>query len=334
MNQFGRLFRLSIYGESHGPAVGIVIDGCPPGLPLDPSDFIHDLHRRRGGTHDATTPRQEEDVPQLLSGVFQGRTTGSPLHIQFVNRSMISAEYEARKALPRPGHADFVASRKFNGFEDYRGGGHFSGRLTVALTAAGTVAKKLWDWLDPAHVPQVRAHIVSIQGQTDLEAALRHAREKGDTVGGIVECRVDGLPVGWGEPFFDSVESLLGHAVFSIPAIRGIEFGTGFAAAEMYGSEHNDAILDKHGTTETNHAGGVVGGLTNGNPLVFRVAVKPPSSTPAIQESLNMESGVMERFQVRGRHDLCLALRVPVVLEAVTACVLADLALIHRSVRK
>ncbi|GAB4092256.1 chorismate synthase [Flaviaesturariibacter terrae] len=319
MNQSGLLFRLSIFGESHGPAVGITLDGLPAGLPLVAGDFDTDLERRKGGQQKGTTPRQEEDRPQFLSGLFNDRTTGAPLTMIFPNSNTRSADYEKIRAFPRPGHADLVASQKFGGFEDYRGGGHFSGRLTVCLVAAGVVAKKLLLGL------RIEATIREVGGEADIEAGLQRAIEAKDSVGGIVECRVQGLPAGLGEPFFDSVESLLAHAVFSIPAIRGIEFGTGFAAARMFGADHNDAILNAAGQTKTNHAGGVVGGISNGNELLFRVAVKPTSSTPKEQQSWNRETESVESFSVKGRHDLCIALRVPPVLEAVTACVLADL---------
>jgi chorismate synthase len=328
MNSFGRLFRMTIYGESHGTGVGLVLDGCPAGLPLKAADFEIDIERRKGGIQKGTTPRQESDLPIFKTGIFNDRTTGAPITIFFENNNTRSGDYEKLRAIPRPGHADFVAHEKFGGFEDYRGGGHFSGRLTVALVAAGVIAKKL---LMLVHT-DMRAEIKEIAGMTDLEAGLQKAIDAKDSVGGIVECRVQNLPASLGEPFFDSVESLISHAVFSIPAVRAIEFGTGFAAARMFGSEHNDAIADKTGRTITNHAGGVVGGISNGNELVFRIAIKPTSSTPKEQETFNRETGVRELFSVKGRHDLCIALRVPVVLEAVTALVLADLLLLEQKI--
>jgi chorismate synthase len=319
MNQFGRLFRLSIFGESHGPSVGITIDGVPAGLALSEADFANDIDRRKGGVQKGTTPRKEDDIPQFISGHFNGFTTGVPLTILFANNNTRSSDYEKTRSIPRPGHADFVAHKKFGGFEDFRGGGHFSGRLTVCLVAAGVVAKKLLPGVS------ITATILEIGGEADLEKGLQRAIDAKDSVGGIIECRVPGLPHSLGEPFFDSVESLLAHAVFSIPAIRAIEFGTGFAAARMFGLEHNDAIANAQGQTKTNHAGGVVGGISNGNELVFRVAVKPTSSTPQEQHSWNRDTDSVESFSIKGRHDLCIALRVPPVLEAVTAMVLADL---------
>lgn len=299
--------------------MGILIDGCPAGLPLGPEDLLADIERRKGGQQPGTTPRKEEDAPHFKSGLFQGKTTGAPILIYFENNNTRSGDYEKQRSIPRPGHADFVAAKKFGGFEDYRGSGHFSGRLTLPLVAAGAIAKKI------VGAVRIEAMLIEVGGHADVEKGIEHAIANKDSVGGIVECRVNGLPIGLGEPFFDATESLLAHAVFAVPAIRGIEFGTGFAAAKMFGSEHNDAIEDSEGATRTNHAGGIVGGLTNGNELVFRVAVKPTSSTPKEQRSLNTSSGRQEEFVIKGRHDLCIALRVPVVIEAVTAIVLADL---------
>ena len=327
MNSFGRIFRVSIFGESHGECVGINIDGCPGGLPLDLDDFSVDIDRRKSGAK-GTTPRKEADIPRIMNGVFNGKTTGAPITILFDNTNTRSGDYEKQKAVPRPGHADFVASKKFGGYEDFRGGGHFSGRLTVCLVAAGVIAKKLLNNI------KVEAAILEIGGEVDPEKGLQNAIDAKDTVGGLVECKVSGLPIGLGEPFFDSAESLISHAVFSIPAVRGIEFGTGFSAAKMFGSDHNDWIESMDGTTATNHAGGVVGGITNGNELVFRIAIKPTSSTPKIQQTINIETGLVEDFSVKGRHDLCIALRVPVVLEAVTAFVLADLILLEQQVSR
>jgi chorismate synthase len=326
MNSFGRLFRISIFGESHGESVGIVVDGCPAGMPLAVDDFLPDLERRKGGTQKGTTPRQEEDLPIFKSGIFNNKTTGAPITILFENKNIRSGDYEKQRDVPRPGHADFVAHKKFAGFEDYRGSGHFSGRLTVALVAAGVIAKKILTGI------KITSSILEIGGEKDLDKGLQKAIDEKDSIGGIIECRVNGLPIGLGEPFFDSAESLLSHIVFAIPAVRGIEFGTGFAAAKMFGSEHNDAIENMEGRTRTNHAGGIVGGLTNGNELVFRIAIKPTSSTPKEQNTLNWQTGKIENASVKGRHDLCIALRVPVILEAVTATVLADLMLLEQRI--
>ena len=334
MNSFGRIFRVNIFGESHGESVGLNLDGCPAGLPLELDDFMEDIKRRQGGNQRGATPRKEDDLPIFKSGLFNGTTTGAPITILFENNNTRSGDYEKLRAVPRPGHADFTAHAKFGGYEDFRGGGHFSGRLTVALVAAGVIAKKLLKTAEGDTNIEVIASILEIAGETDLEKGLDKAIEAKDSVGGIVECRVTGLPIGLGEHFFDSVESLISHAVFAIPAVRGIEFGTGFAAAKMFGVEHNDAIMDASGKTASNHAGGIVGGYTNGNELVFRIAIKPTSSTPKEQQTWNWETNEVESFSVKGRHDLCIALRVPVVLEAVTAMVLADLMLIDQRIKR
>jgi len=326
LNSFGRIFRVSIFGESHGECVGITIDGCPAGLSLSPEDLAADLERRKGGKQKGTTPRQEEDFPIFKSGIFNGKTTGFPITILFENKNIRSEDYAKQRSIPRPGHADWVAHQKFGGFEDYRGGGHFSARLTAGIVAAAGIAKKLMSGV------RIHSEVVEIGGEKDLEKGLQKAIDAKDSVGGIVECRVNGLPVGLGEPWFDSVESVLAHIVFAIPAVRGVEFGTGFAAAKMFGSEHNDAIMEMAGRTKTNHAGGVVGGITNGNELVFRLAIKPTSSTPKEQESLNWDTEQVEKFSIKGRHDLCVALRAPVIVEAVTALVLCDFMMLEQRI--
>jgi chorismate synthase len=329
MNTFGTIFRVSIFGESHGAGVGIVIDGCPAGLPLQVSDFDDDTTRRKGGLQKGTTPRQEEDKPFFLSGIFNDKTTGAPLTLFFENKNTRSGDYEKQRAIPRPGHADFVAHEKYGGFEDFRGGGHFSGRLTLCLVAAGVVAKKILR----AQQINIASTILEIGGETDTEKGLQHAINAKDSVGGIVDCKITGLPIGLGEPFFNSAESQIAHLAFSIPAIKGIEFGTGFAAAKMFGSQHNDAIENASGKTKTNHAGGIVGGISNGNEVYFKIAVKPTSSTPLVQNSLNWETGQTENFSIKGRHDLCIALRVPVVAEAIAAIVIMDLMLVSQKVK-
>lgn len=324
MNSFGRIFRVSIFGESHGPAVGITIDGCPAGISLTADDFSHDLERRKAGTK-GTTPRKEDDIPEIVSGVFNDTTTGAPITLLFRNNNIRSKDYEELRKTPRPGHADFVLDKKFNGFNDYRGGGHSSGRLTVCLVAAGVVAKKVVNNIS------IHARLIEAGGNSDIEAAIEKAVEEQDSIGGVIECTAQGLSIGLGEPFFDSAESLISHIVFAIPAMKGIEFGSGFGAAKMKGSVHNDAIVAADGTTETNHAGGINGGITNGNELVFRVAVKPTSSTPKEQQTWNKETESVAAFSVKGRHDLCIALRAPVVIEAATAIALADLQLLNNN---
>lgn len=323
MNSFGRIFQVHIFGESHGPAVGITIDGCPAGIPLSAEDFEKDIERRKAGAA-GTTPRKEDDAPEILSGIFNNITTGAPITIIFRNNNTRSSDYEALRDTPRPGHADFVLHKKFDGYNDYRGGGHSSGRLTVCLVAAGVVAKKVLNGIT------INATLVEAGGSTDIESAIQKAVDEQDSIGGIVSCTVNGLPVGLGEPFFDSAESLISHIAFSIPAIKGIEFGSGFGAVKMKGSEHNDAITDANGTTKTNYAGGINGGITNGNELNFRIAVKPTSSTPKEQQTWNNKTQQVEAFTVKGRHDLCIAIRVPVVAEAAAAIALADLLLLNK----
>jgi chorismate synthase len=327
MNSFGSLFRVSIFGESHGNSTGVTIDGCPAGVPVLESDFTADLDRRRSGSK-GTTPRKEADLPRLMSGIFNDRTTGSPITILFENTNTRFKDYEKLRETPRPGHADFVASKKFGGFEDFRGGGHFSGRLTLGLVAAGVIAKKL---VSPV---KINALLTEAGGITDIEKAVDLAIEKNDSIGGIVECTASGIPTGLGEPFFNSVESLIGHIAFSIPAIKAIEFGAGFAAARMRGSEHNDLFISSGGKTLTNHAGGINGGITNGNDIVFRVAVKPTSSISLPQNTINIKTGEMSDLKIEGRHDLCIALRVPVVLEAATAIVIADLMMAEHRIKR
>ena len=320
MNTFGHQFRLSLFGESHGPAVGVVIDGIPAGIPLSVEDFQADLERRKPGAV-GTTSRREDDIPEILSGLYNGHTTGAPMAIIFRNNNTRSEDYALLADTPRPGHADWVAAHKFSGFNDPRGGGHFSGRLTLPLVAAGVVAKKL--------IPDVtfRTHVTEIGGQSDSsrwEEMISSVAAEGDSLGGIVECRAEGLPAGWGSPFFDSLESTIAHLLFAIPGVRGVEFGDGFRAARMRGSEHNDPIVAPDGTTARNGAGGINGGISNGNPIVVRVAVKPTSSIALTQNTLNMATGNVEPLTIGGRHDSCIALRAAVVVEAAVAIALAD----------
>jgi chorismate synthase len=325
MNSFGVIFRVSIFGESHGPAIGINIDGCPPGMKLQAGDFLPDLRRRQSGGI-GTTKRREPDLPELLSGVFNGVTTGAPITIMTRNSDKISSDYDEFKEVPRPGHADFVARHKYSGYTDMRGSGHFSGRITWGLVAAGVIAKKI------AASADISAKLIRAGGKTDIEKAVNDAIALNDSIGGIIECRVAHPPLALGEPFFYSFESTVSHLVFSIPAIKGIEFGIGFAAAEMLGSQHNDAFIDSNGKTSTNNAGGINGGITNGNEIVFRVVVKPTSSTGADQKTFNFTEGKMTTLKVKGRHDTCIALRMPVIVEAATAIALADLILIDRGI--
>ena len=342
MNSFGRKFRVSIFGESHGKQIGVVLDGVPAGLELSEEDLMKDILRRKSGAR-GTTPRIEADQPVIVSGVYEGHTTGAPLTILFSNTNTHSSDYSLFLDIPRPGHADFTAEIKYESCQDPRGGGHFSGRLTLPIVAAGVVGKMILEdstCLDDLQVTEdsICARIIELGGiprpkrnnqpMPDVwKTALDEAIREGDSLGAVVECRVEGIDIGYGEPFWDSVESVISHAIFSIPGVRGIEFGDGFAAAAMKGSEHNDPI-GPDGIPMKNGSGGVNGGISNGAPIVFRVAFKPTSSIRKEQETWNFETGRMEKLVVPGRHDACFALRAPVVVEAMTAIALADLALI------
>ncbi|MBR5568198.1 MAG: chorismate synthase [Bacteroidales bacterium] len=341
MNTFGRRFRVSIFGESHGELIGVVLDGVPEGLELSEQDFEYDIQRRKSGAK-GTTPRREEDRPELVSGVYEGHTTGAPLTIVFRNNNTRSADYSLFEAMPRPGHADLTAALKWEDCQDPRGSGHFSGRLTLPVVAAGVVAKKMLQdatILDETPLNSVEAKIVELGGiardfSTALEMtevmpqewqdAIDKAIEEGDSLGAVIECTVPDIDPGYGEPFWDSVESVIAHAIFSIPGVRGLEFGDGFKASAMKGSEHNDPIGPDCRPLK-NGAGGVNGGITNGAPLKFRVAFKPTSSISKPQQTFNFATGEMDTLEVKGRHDVCFALRAPVVVEAMTAIALADL---------
>jgi chorismate synthase len=325
MNSFGVIFRVSIFGESHGPAIGVIIDGCPPGLKVEPEDFLADLRRRQSGSK-GTTPRKEPDLPEILSGVFEGVTTGAPVTVMTRNSDKISSDYDEFKKIPRPGHADFVAREKYSGYSDMRGSGHFSGRITWGLVSAGVIAKKI------AGSATISAKLISAGGQKDIEKAVNEAIALNDSIGGIIECRVANPPKAIGEPFFYSFESAVSHMIFSIPAIKGIEFGAGFAAATMKGSQHNDPFVGSDGKTSTNNAGGINGGITNGNEIVFKVVVKPTSSTGVDQTTFDFKESTMTTLKVKGRHDTCIALRMPVIVEAATAIAMADLMLIDRGI--
>lgn len=342
MNTIGRKFRVSIFGESHGELIGVVMDGVPAGLELSEQDFEKDILRRKSGAK-GTTPRIEADRPMIVSGVYEGHTTGAPLTVVFRNTNTHSDDYRLFEQMPRPGHADLTASVKWDDCQDPRGSGHFSGRLTLPIVAAGVVAKMILadaTILDDTPATSVDARIVELGGipaaeteagdpqemQQSWQEAIDAAIREGDSLGAVVRCEVPHLAPGYGEPFWDSVEATIAHAVFSIPGVRGIEFGDGFKAAAMKGSEHNDPI-GPDGRPLKNGAGGVNGGITNGAPLTFRVAFKPTSSIRKAQQTFNFAKGEIDTLEVPGRHDVCFALRAPVVVEAMTAIVLADLVL-------
>lgn len=326
MNQFGNLFRISIYGESHQSAIGVIIDGMKPGVLFDESLLLNDLQRRKAGAV-GTTLRVEDDNPVITSGILNGYTTGSPIHVMFENMNKRSEDYKNLLTQPRPGHADFVAYNKYKGFNDNRGGGHFSGRLTTTIVAAGAFAKML-----TSH--QIESKLIQVGDLTDLnglDSYLKEISESFDSVGGIIEITVKKPEIGLGEPFFDSVESKISHMLFSIPAVKGVEFGVGFKGITLKGSEFNDLIIDEKGKTITNHNGGINGGITNGNDIVLRVFIKPASSIFLPQETFDFESKQIKTLQIKGRHDACIARRALVVIEAACAIALADLYLEKQS---
>jgi len=325
MNSFGVVFRVSVFGESHGNSIGVVIDGCPPGIPIGPDDFMSDLSRRQSGSI-GTTKRREADKPEIISGVYNGNTTGAPVTLVTRNSDRISSDYDDFKSVPRPGHADYVSGIKFSGFADMRGSGHFSGRVAWGMMAAGVIAKLI---VRPA---VISAKLISAGGSADIAQAVEKAMSEGDSIGGIVECTISNPQKAMGEPFFNSVESSISHIVFSIPAIKGIEFGAGFSAASMKGSANNDPFIDETGKTLTNNSGGINGGISNGNEIIFRAAVKPTSSTGAVQRTFDFSRGEMTELGVRGRHDTCIALRMPVIIESAAAIAMADLLMIDRGI--
>ncbi len=328
MNSFGRVFRVTLWGESHGGGIGVSVDGVPPGVELTEGDFLADLERRRSGKK-GTTPRKESDTPHIVSGIFNDRTTGAPLTVLFENENTISKDYSNLVTHPRPSHADMVAGKKYGGWQDYRGGGHFSGRITLTLVAGGVVAKKVL-----GTGVTFATNIVELGGESDplkFDAIVERAVKNLDSVGGVIECRVGGIPAGVGEPFFDSVESVMAHLLFSVPAVKGVEFGAGFESARMMGSANNDMIQNAEGQTSTNNAGGINGGIANGNEIVVRVAVKPTPSISSKQMTYNKDTDSVEPLVIHGRHDACIALRAGVVVESAVAIALADLMAVGQS---
>lgn len=326
MNQIGRIFSVEIYGESHGKAVGVLIDGVPAGIPVDEKDFMADLKRRKSGSL-GTTPRIEKDEPLIVSGIYNGFTTGGPIMIEFLNQNTNSKDYSSLVNQPRPSHADFVAQKKYQGYADLRGGGFFSGRLTLGLVAAGVLAKKILKGIS------FETSIENLGGVTDpsqFDEILNRVTQEGDSIGGIVKLCIKGVPVGLGEPYFDSLESTISHLLFSVGGVKGVSFGTGFHGVAMRGSEFNDCILDANGTTKTNHSGGINGGISNGNDLLIHVFVKPTASIFKLQETYNFKNQKLEPMMLSGRHDAAIILRAQVVLEACVAIALADAMLIQK----
>ena len=324
MNSFGSLFRVHIYGESHGPGIGVLIDGVPSGLELFVDDFNSDLSKRRSGKI-GTTPRNEDDIPKIISGIFNNFTTGAPINIFFENKNTDSKVYADFKSHPRPGHADFAATSKYFGFNDIRGGGHFSGRLTLALVAAGVVAKKLLKNVTFFSEIETIGTLSKESFDENLESYLLQTKKEGDSLGGIISLNIKNIPIGLGEPFFNSVESVISSMIFSIPGVKGIEFGAGFKGSELLGSEFNDCFINKNGQTLTNNNGGINGGISNGNDILLKIAVKPTSSIFKTQNTFNFKNESICPLKINGRHDVAFILRVPIVLENAVAIALADL---------
>lgn len=322
-NSFGNRFKIEIYGGSHTELLGVILYGVPAGIALTESDFEADIARRRAGAK-GTTPRREGDVPHIVSGVDKGVTTGEKLEIVFYNENTHSRDYDRLRNHPRPSHADLTARHKYGEEFDLRGGGIFSGRMTLLLVAAGVVAKKV---LFEARFESTIVEIGGCRDNSQFESVVAAAQRDGDSVGGVVECRVIGAGRDLGEPFFDSVESVAAHLLFSVPAVKGVEFGSGFEGVRLRGSERNDCIIDSNGTTLTNNEGGINGGISNGNPIVVRVAIKPTPSIGQRQDTYNFISQSVEGLSIGGRHDACIVLRASVVVESVMAIALAELKL-------
>ena len=322
-NSFGEILRLTIFGASHAESVGVIMEGVPKGLHLPPQLFTHDMERRRP-TRLGETTRHEEDTPQIEGLDKEYKTTGESLRITIPNNNRLSKDYSHLKVHPRPSHADLVQMRKYGKEYDISGGGIASGRMTAPLVAAGVVAKQI------LRRTTFSTHLVEVGGCSEsnkFDDIIANAAREGDSVGGIIECRVSNATPLLGEPFFDSAESIIAHLLFSIPGVKGIEFGDGFSGTKKRGSERNDTIIDAQGATKTNNEGGINGGITNGNDIIVRVAIKPTPSIAKVQHSYNFESGEVSPLIVGGRHDACIARRAMVVVEAMIAIALADLSL-------
>ena len=332
-NSVGDLYRFTIWGQSHAPAIGVTVEGLPAGFRPNMEKLAAFLARRAPGNGPYSTTRKEADAPEFLSGLVDGATCGAPLTAVIRNNNTRSGDYDELRRIPRPGHADYAAHVKYGPARDVAGGGQFSGRLTAPLCVAGGLALQL---LEREGV-SIRARIISIGGETDPEGwprLLQSVKEVGDSVGGVIECVCESVPAGLGEPMFDGIENRIARVVFGIPAVKGIEFGAGFAAAAMRGSENNDPFYyDETGAvrTRTNNAGGILGGVTNGMPVVFRAAFKPTPSIAAEQDSVDLSSGQNVKLSVKGRHDPCIVFRAVPVVEAAAACALYDALLEYRS---
>lgn len=330
MNTFGNKFRITLWGESHTPSIGVTIEGVPSGIAISQEDFLKEIDRRRPSAK-GTTSRKESDIPIIIRGIEKGVTTGTSIQISFENKNIRPTDYSQFAEIPRPSHADMVRLMKYPKEEFSSGGGVFSGRMTLPLVAAGVIAKKIiapieietnFTSLGKISIPQ--EYSTNPWDYPPFANYIESIMAEGDSIGGVVKCICNRVPAGIGEPFFESLESRISQLIFSIPGIRGIEFGDGFAAAAMKGSEHNDPIIDTSGKTSKNSAGGINGGISNGNPIIFSVAIKPTASISRTQRSISLKTGEMTEFTIKGRHDSCFALRVPVVIESMAAIAIAS----------
>jgi|YNPMSStandDraft_1061717.scaffolds.fasta_scaffold00009_2 chorismate synthase len=335
MNSFGKLFKISIFGESHGKYIGIVIDGIPAGIKLKIDDFIEEIERRKP-FYDGSTERKEEDIPEIISGININNenystenfiTNGFPLTIIFKNKNFNKKNYEIFKEIPRPSHVDFALLKKYGNFSQIEGSGHLSGRLTLCLVAAGVVAKKI---ITPISINCFVSEIYGEKNKNNYLKLIKKIKNEGDSVGGILECHINNVDAGIGEPFFYSIESALSSIIFSIPTIKGIEFGAGFNFSKLKGSEANDPIIDKNGKTKSNNNGGITGGISNGNEIFFKVVSKPIPSIKKEQYTFNIKKNKMDRLKIEGSHDSCIILRLPPIIEAASAIALADLILLNK----
>ena len=362
-NTFGRIFKITSFGESHGKVIGVIIDGVPAGFPIERKVMQNELDRRKPGISNLTTSRKEDDKVKIFSGILNGRATGAPICLMIENQDQISADYDKIKNVLRPSHADYSALKKYGGYADYRGSGRFSGRITASFVMAGAIAKQLllnygikvfsytkrigdiedpndytYQNIDSLNQIRMKSEVQSLdQDISNLMVKLiESVKSQKDSIGGIVTCIVKGIPPGIGDPIFNSLESILSKAIFSIPAVRGIEFGAGFKATTMKGSEHNDPWIIEENVIKTskNDSGGIIGGISIGMPVVFNVAFKPPSSIRISQKSINFEKMEPEMLQIKGRHDPCIVPRAISVVEAMTAIVLTDFLMIDGLIPK
>ena len=351
-NSLGKLFTITSFGESHGRCVGVIVDGCPAGLSITAEDIQREVDKRRPGLDMAATSRAEEDKVEVLSGIFNGFTTGAPICLLVWNRDVDSGEYEKTRFLPRPGHADYTAFMKYGGFNDFRGGGRFSGRITATMVMAGAVASKLLGVIgvevcahtieiggikaQPKEFNEIKENIeknplrcADLQAAEEMSSLIERAKEEGDSLGGIIEGVAFNMPAGLGEPIFDTLDGELAKALFAIPAVKGVEFGAGFLAASKKGSENNDPFILKDGriVAVTNNAGGVLGGISSGMPIAVRVAVKPTPSIAKNQATVDIKKMEDASLSVRGRHDICIVPRAVVVVESMMAITIGDFAM-------